>query len=235
MKLMTAALVFLAGLSQQIPALVKLPTVVKGAFDASDGTAPVSFTLNKPSKVRVMLECDTCAPRLSLMDANGKVLKRNENWVTAFVEANLNAGSYVVWATTAPDRRGDYILTLSDGEQDIIPVLQTFLSVNASYRAGTRTIKGYGGVRVGTSTLSVELKNSKVFKSLKLADVVAIEASTTTSSNMASRALLGQLASDSTQALWITVRTANEHIVLDVAAKDYAILLAALKTATGKH
>jgi hypothetical protein len=219
-----------------------VPSVTKSTFD---GGQPMPEQLDKgakggpaeryrlsvkaKTKFRALLECDSCLPRMILLDGAGVVLAKSNDPIAAKISATLAPGDYTVWVASVPDRQGAYVLSTSAGEE-IAGVIQTFTGVTASFQSGTKTVKQDVTVRVGLESVVLqESYDTKIFKTFKRTDIQTVEGSTTNKTNVGAAIMWGPSVAGAQQQKWIRVTAADQNVALEVPSKTYQLLLAELE------
>jgi hypothetical protein len=234
------------------PTPLTVPSSVKGTFERQDVGMPKDidkgakggpvdefvFTISQPVRFRAMLECESCLPRL-ILNTDARILAKTNHYLTADIDQRLQPGKHTLWAGTITGRDGSYLLQVSDDGKALTPKLKSFPSVAASYQSGTKTIKALTTVRLGWESVVAQKSAAnvgQVFKAIKYSDILGVDNTITSTANVGAIVAFGAYgAAARSEQRWITIRTADEAVVLNVPARHYAMLLAELQRVTGKQ
>ena len=189
-----------------------------------------AFTLKLKTKFRALLECDSCFPRLVLQDSAGLVIKKASNEIAVDMSSILDPGSYVLSASTVPDRQGPYVLGTNNVGEEIDSKIQVYRDITGSYQNGSKTIKKTVIVKAGLeSIVLVEPLTFKIFKNFKRSDIESVEGATTNKTNVGAAIMWGPSVAGAQQQKWIRITAAEQNLALEVPSKTYQLLLAELQ------
>lgn len=232
----------------QTPTAIEIPATAKGSFDKGDRTLPeyisrkpaladvYTFTLAARTKIRTMLECESCLPAIAIESRATRRINSASHWVHAFVVATLDPGEYNLWVAspTSAGRDGAYAVTISDSGENLLPTLKAFTNVKASYQVGTKTERVTADVRIGWETVVIQRVGTAsnpgpILKTFRFSELVAVEGSTTSKNNIGAAIAFGPAFAQSSHQQWVSVRTASDSIVLQVEANQFSMAVSELQ------
>jgi hypothetical protein len=177
------------------------------------------------------MECESCLPRVTLLDGVKMLVKRSDKSEIVAFDLNLPADTYTIWAATQPGRGGRYRLTISNTE--VTPKHLVFTGITAKQQVGTKTKSVSTRVRLGWDSITLTDVYYKVVKSFEFKDIQEVGSNVASKTDIGTAILLGPAWAHSSDK-WISIRTADETLVLSVPGNTFQILLTELQRRTQK-